>query len=325
MTDSVVARGVAAVSRAAWAVGAVAIAFGAAGLVATLDHAPSSGGRPEISWAADASVRPSLEAAAGELQAIEADLDRLAEVAKAALVTLVARDTDELTTLIDEGAALTAKIDKASAALQSRMAALGGTGLGAGVSLGADVEARRTALVDAAAETQPLAATWARLKGGAVTAIELTDVLEGHDNAVVEATNAGRRQRYTAALQHLDVADDRMAAAVELETQLQNTVDVSTLHEWLTRSQAYDQALRHLYAALRVSAGRVTRSVREAFAEEQAARARLPATTRPLVIVMNDIAQGSVNDAVITIERARGRLQDALDQLDEPASPVPSG
>ncbi|HEY7524551.1 MAG TPA: hypothetical protein VH720_12950 [Candidatus Limnocylindrales bacterium] len=333
MTDSHVARGVAALSRAAWAVGAVAIAFGAAGLVASLDHAPSSGARPELSWAADASIRPSLEAAADELRSIDADLDRLADVGKAALVTLVARDTDELTTLIDEGAALTAKVDRAGAALQAQLAAIGATP-DAAIRFGPETEARRKALADAAAETRPLTATWARIKGGAVTAIQLTGVLEAHDEAVVEAANAGRRQRYTAALQHLDAADARMIRATELETQLANSVDTATLHEWLNRSRAYDRALRHLYAALRVSAGRVTRAVREAFAEEQAARSLLPSDTKPLVIIMTDVAQGTVSDAVIAIERARGRLHDALDQLDPdgqappagaPPSPTPSG
>jgi hypothetical protein len=40
---------------------------------------------------------------------------------------------------------------------------------------------------------------------------------------------------------------------------------------------------------------------------------RLPGDTRGLVVIMVDIAQGGLNQAVISIEEARGSLAGALD------------
>jgi hypothetical protein len=64
---------------------------------------------------------------------------------------------------------------------------------------------------------------------------------------------------------------------------------------------------------LRDVGGRVTGSVREAVAAEEAARARLPPDARGMVLIMADIGRGGMNGAVIAIEEARGRLADALE------------
>jgi len=53
-------------------------------------------------------------------------------------------------------------------------------------------------------------------------------------------------------------------------------------------------------------------------------RARLPPDARGLVLIMSDIGRGGMNDAVITIEEARGKLADALAPAPAPdASPAP--
>ena len=70
----------------------------------------------------------------------------------------------------------------------------------------------------------------------------------------------------------------------------------------------------------------MTDPVRKAFDGERAARAQLPRDTQALVVIMSDIAQGGLNQAVISIEQARGALGEALDvqeQLQAPASPAP--
>ena len=53
--------------------------------------------------------------------------------------------------------------------------------------------------------------------------------------------------------------------------------------------------------------------VRKAFDLEQQARAQLPGDTRAMVVIMSDIAQGGLNQAVIAIEEARGSLAQALE------------
>ena len=63
-----------------------------------------------------------------------------------------------------------------------------------------------------------------------------------------------------------------------------------------------------LYKALIKSGARVNAEVRKAIDAEQQARAQLPGDTRALVVIMSDIAQGGLNQAVIAIEEARGSL-----------------
>jgi hypothetical protein len=65
----------------------------------------------------------------------------------------------------------------------------------------------------------------------------------------------------------------------------------------------------------------VTAKLKAAIAAEKAARARLPANSRGLVVIMNDIGQGWMNGAVIAIEEARAALSDALDPASS-ASPA---
>jgi len=67
--------------------------------------------------------------------------------------------------------------------------------------------------------------------------------------------------------------------------------------------------------------------VRAAYQEEGAARALLPPDTRALVVIIADIGRGGLNQAVIAIEQARGRLNLALEALaasldGEPGAPT---
>ena len=101
---------------------------------------------------------------------------------------------------------------------------------------------------------------------------------------------------------------------------------MSTLITWLDRNAEYDAALRGLYQSLVDAKGRVTDDVRAAFAAEKEARARLPEDARGLVVIMAEVAQGGLNQAVISIEEARGSLSAALDvQADLRAGGTPPG
>jgi stage V sporulation protein SpoVS len=51
--------------------------------------------------------------------------------------------------------------------------------------------------------------------------------------------------------------------------------------------------------------------VRRALSAVEAARASLPPDTRALVVILADVARGGLNQAVIAIEEARGRLAEA--------------
>ena len=72
-------------------------------------------------------------------------------------------------------------------------------------------------------------------------------------------------------------------------------------------------ALKNLYIAIKKVGKKVTDATRQAVKAEAAARARLPPDTRGLVIIMAEIGRAGMNEAVIGIEEARGKLTDAID------------
>jgi hypothetical protein len=73
--------------------------------------------------------------------------------------------------------------------------------------------------------------------------------------------------------------------------------------------------LKGLYQATVAAKGRLTDDLKNAAIEERRAHSFLPANTSGLVIILAEIARGGLNQAVIGIEQARGRLQAAVDDL----------
>ena len=150
------------------------------------------------------------------------------------------------------------------------------------------------------------------------------------DTEAAAAAREGSAARYAAALTHIDKADAAIDEAKTLRDRLRNAADVQTLDRWLERNETWNLALRELYRGLEASGGKVTDEVRAAFTKERAAFARLPSDTKPLVIIMSDVAQGGLNQAVIAIEEARGSLEEALTPLepeggdDQSGGPVPT-
>ena len=124
-----------------------------------------------------------------------------------------------------------------------------------------------------------------------------------------------RQAKYAAGIKELAKADKAIADARALRDALKNTVDVSTLTQWLDRNAEYDTALRRLAKAVIDSKGRVTTEVRSAAIAERKAHDLLPANTSGLVIILAEIGRGGLNQAVIGIEEARGQLQAAIDRL----------
>src|SRR5436190_1021355 len=114
--------------------------------------------------------------------------------------------------------------------------------------------------------------------------------------------------------------EDRSAALRDI---LSNTIDVTTLTQWIDRNAEYDAALKRLYRATVAAKGRLTDELKAAAIGERRAHDLLPANTSGLVIILAEIARGGLNQAVIGIEQARAQLQAAVDDLAAPASPTP--
>lgn len=305
----------------AWLVVAIVVALGAAGIVAALDHLPGGTGRPELSWTADRAVADDLDAASAELAALADAVGVLGGHGRTALATLVGRDSAGLAAALDAGTAQLDAVDVAAARLAARLASIPLAGAERAIGHSPATLARYDAAVAALADVDPLRPAWERLTAGVVPATELTDRLLAHDRIAATAIQSGGAGKYPQAIARIDKAAAELAAARAIRDRLAATVDVATLDEWLDRNGAYDEALRALWDALRLSNGRVTAAVRDAAARERAARALLPPDARALVVILGDLARGGLNQAVIVIEEARGQLLDA--GVRAGASPAP--
>ncbi len=303
----------------AWLACAVLLALGSAGIVAGLSRPPGSPARSELTWAADRAIAPGLAAARTDLVGLASDVDRLGLEGRGALAALLARDPSLVDPAIAAGTTLVRSIDDRTSALGLELAALPGVGGSMDGRFGPATIATYDGIEAALGTTAGLAQSWATLTAGSGAAMELVDRLQQHDVAAAEAASLGSRASYPAALERRAAAAAALGAASELRDRLQNTADVSTLDEWLSRNEALDAALRQLYTALRDSNGTVTPAVRAAVAAERAAQQRLPPDTRGLVVIMADVARGGLNQAVIAIEQAKGELAAAIAGL--PAAP----
>jgi hypothetical protein len=310
----------------AWVVMAALIALGGAGVVASMDHVPGTSARPELTWAGDAAAGPALDAATLELERLSVEVDALSTSARLALAQVVAGSLDGLQESIATGTLQLAAVDRQAEVLEASLARVPGPGAQGELRLSADVRRRYEELAGTSGLTAGLEAEWAAFAGRAVDAASLTGLLAEHDRQTAAAAKEGGAAHYRDALELLDRSDATMAKARAMRDRLAPTTEVSTLTTWLDRNAAYDAALRNLYQSLIKANGRVTSSVRQAFAAEQEARRNLPGDTRGLVVIMAELAQGGLNQAVISIEEARGALGAALDAQREPeASAAPSG
>ena len=305
----------------AWLVAAVVIALGSAGIVGGLDHLPTTGTRPELTYAADREIAPGLDAATADLRTLSDQVDALAGQGRGALTALVARDTSSLQAAISAGEAQISSIGASARALRERLAALPGLDAAAAARFGPATLARYATLAAALPAVDALDDDWARLAAGSVPAIELTEHLAAHDRIAGQAVQQGAAGKYAAAIRTLADAQAELASARKVRDQLATRIDTSTLDTWIDRNATYDTAVGDLWAAVLASPTRVTDTVRAAAQREQTARANLPGDTRALVVILGDVARGGLNQAVIAIEEARGRLLDALAAAAAQAAP----
>ncbi|MBI2777293.1 MAG: hypothetical protein HYX57_08580 [Chloroflexi bacterium] len=310
---------------AAWVLAILVLAFGGAGIVAQWSHPPGTAARAELTWHGDQALEPSLVQAQADLVAVAADVDRLSVLARGALAAVTSDDQAPFKAALDDGAGVARAIRDASAELRADLDALPGDSPGDGIAYSGDVIGRRAAMLAALEATEGLGRSWALLTAGSLAASDVIGLLSRHDITVAAAAAEGRAQNYEGAIAILAQATGMLDRATEIRDQLANTADVSTLDDWIGRNRRYDEALATLYRALWDANGLVTPAVRDAYAEEGRARALLPPDTRALVVIVADIGRGGLNQAVIAIEQARGRLNLALEALAPAADQAGAG
>ncbi len=306
-----------------WLVLALLVAAGGAGIVVGLDHVPGTAARPELTWAGDRAATAALDAIQRDLASLEPQVEELGLQARGALASLTGQDLETVQATVDDGSVLVAAIRERSATIRTKLLAVPGVGgTGGRLTTSQAVRDRHAAMIEALDATEGLDAAWVRLTVGAISASRLSGLLADHDQTMLRAVEAGRAARYDEAIAIIDEARAMLDAANRLRAQLANTVDVSTLEEWLRRNRVFDDALRTLYVELEASGGRANAAVRDALAAQEAAREELPPDSRGLIVIMSEIGRGGLNGAVITIEEARGALADAMADL-EPHAPAP--
>jgi hypothetical protein len=297
----------------AWLVAAMVVSLAGAGLAVSADHLPGDTTRPERTWTQDAAFQARIRALGPAFDAVSGDVGTLGDAARTALVDLVARRDDLLSTEIAIGDRLVPSIDAQVTHLNGMLDAVAGSAppylLGdASLSM---LSAARAALKT----TAPLASQWHSLADQSLPAVGLTGVLQAHDDLVFSAIQQAHAARYSTAVKTLAKAGIELDKAKQTRDALQARADVSTLTTYIDRMSAYDQALAALYTNLQASGGRMTATGERLVANVAAAQKLLPPDTRALVVIMGDIAQAGLNQAAIAIEQARGDLGDAVAAL----------
>lgn len=309
-------------SAVGWTGAAIILSLGSAGIVGGMSRAPGDGSRPELTWAADQAVRPGLAAASTDLSHLSGEVDQLGQAGRNAIASLVNRDTTTLNATIASGTALVSAIAADSAAIRIKLATLPGIGTGDETAIGADLRQRYDAITVALSISAGLQTSWVELTSGSAVATALTRDLADHDTFAGQAVKLGSSAQYARALVPLAQAQAALASAVKRRDALAaNTIDVSVLSAWIERNSAFDTAAFTLYKLLEASPHKVTPAIRAAFADLSLARQNLPPDTKALVVILDDLARGGLNQAVIEIEEAKANLASAVVLI---AGPTPS-
>jgi hypothetical protein len=302
-----------------WLLIVAVISVGGAGLVAAMANQPATPARAELTFEGDAAATTALDSVQVELTDLAKDVERLGELGRGALTALVSSDFTTLDAAVADGQTLARAIDTRSAQIRGELRLVPGTGTTEALVWSPETIARRDLAMSAVDATGGLEAAWARLAAGSTVANRLTLLLTNHDLTAGKAAASGRDGKYAAALKTLATAQAMLVEAKTLRDALANTVDVTTLTQWIDRNDEYDAALARLYRATIAAKGRITQELKDAFAAERKAHDFLPSNTTGLVIILAEIGRGGLNQAVIGIEETRAKLQAAVDRLSTPA------
>jgi hypothetical protein len=306
-----------------WLLIVAVVSVGGAGLVAAMANQPATPSRAELTYAGDAAAKVALDRAQVELVDLTKDVERLGELGRGALTALVSSDFTTLDSAVADGQTLARAIDTRSAQIRDELGQVPGTGPDEALVWSPDTSQRRDLALAAVAATGGLEVAWARLAAGSTVANRLTVLLTDHDTTAGKAAATGRDLKFAAALKTLATARAMLDQARILRDALANTVDVTTLTQWIDRNVEYDTALATLYTATIAGKGKVTKAMKDAAIAERKARDFLPSNTSGLVIILAEIGRGGLNQAVIGIEETRAKLQAAIDRLSPPSSAAP--
>ena len=303
--------------RVGWLVLATGLAFGSAGLVAAAEHLPSSGARPELTWAADKTISTKLDAAVRELALLSQDVDALGKQARNTLSSLTQVNALGLRSAWDAGWSDVTSIDAEAADLNKKLACKDwGTTLQVELAkkYSPAMVTRYHKVCAAVASVDPIHGDWQAMVDGSTTAMRVAGDIETHDSVATDALKSAGLGRWADALASIGQAAASISDATTIANNLSTVTDVSTLSTWLSRTTEWDGAASRLWQAMIDSKGVVTKQVTAALRAEGEARTLLPNNTEVLQVVLYEVAGNLTSDG-ISIETARGDLASALADL----------
>jgi hypothetical protein len=298
---------------AAWTVLLALLAASGAGLVGETFHPPGSPARAELTWAGDTAIDAQLDVAAAQLETISKDVNQLAEYAKTALTEVTSVDPTRLRTALQDGGAVATRIEQQTKALRTSLVGLPGDGPTAALEFSNPILVRRAAILAATDAAASVATQWQSVTGRAVDAAQVNSLISQHDQTVLAAAQQGVAGKYAAAIPILDDALATIQEIQDLRVRLIASTEDTVLDEWVQRNTAYVTALKKLYAALiKAKNNPLNVEVQAAKREVDIAFANLPPDRRTIIVIVSEVARGGLTQAVLAIEEAHGRIDDAL-------------
>jgi hypothetical protein len=301
-----------------WTVLAAAVALGAAGLESQLIHPPGGASRAELTYTTDHALQVRLDTAAASLAGISDNVDRMADSAKAALGSISNVDPTQLKTNLERGSGAAAVISSAALDLRASLTGLPGDAPDSAVLYSNAVLVRRAGILAAMDASLSLAKDWQQVTTGSLAAARAAGLLNDHEVTIFQASQLGTKGQYSDAVAVIEQAKVTLEDISSLRDQIVAGGEVTVLDEWIQRHTTYDAALENLYRALDRSHGRNSLVVQQSVRAEAAARANLPPDNRAIIVVVAQIAQGGLNQAVIAINEAQGRIESALAESGNP-------
>ena len=309
----------------AWAILFAVLAASGAGLVDGTWHAPGSPARAELTWDGDAALDERLDVATEELKRIVEGVQELDTLAKTALSEVASTDPSRLNDALETGAEVAAAIESATFDLQQVLSGLPGDGPTAAIEYSNGTLVRRAAILAAIDASSSLAGRWSQVISRSADAAQLRTLIATHDATVLEAAAKGVKGEFKDASATLAGALLTVADIKSLRVRLIASTQPTVLDEWIERNGAYDFALKALYDALVKSKGQVTLVVQSARREERAAFDQLPPDRRTILVIVAEVARGGLTQAVLAIDEARGRIDDALAEAGDAGQGVEAG
>lgn len=289
----------------------VLIALGGAGLAVAADRQQDAYSRPEVTWAADNAAKPWIATLDRDLVALSGDASDLAKAGRQTLGEVQGLSFNAMRAVIEDG-------DTASDAVATALERLVTDQKTADASierwrLGADANGQLASIDAAVVSTADLPVAWARIKARATNVYGLIDDLQRHDGLAFRGTTAGTQGNWADAISSVADAGKALDAARGMRDNLGAGATVDTLDQLIVRYAAYDSALSGLYEYLGSGgeqSGETFDQLNKAVADAQAA---LPGDSGVLSLIVSEAAGTEITDALVSLERARGDINDALD------------